>query len=144
MFGEDAAHWLITSALFDLSNSGLKQNYDRERLKNDSDYRQKVLDKMAASTRSRWHYRRLLLVLQLILGITLFAAGIFLGGWLSWKQSVWATVVIVCLLIVPLMGWLLVTIRNFKQENKTSKMEIPESNGKTGDSSGGSDSSSGS
>lgn len=89
---------------------------------------------MAAGTRSRWHYRRLLLVLQLIIGVTLFAAGLLLGGWLSWQQSIGAILLIICLLLIPLMGWLLVTVRNYNQKKETSQLEISDQDEQTTDS----------
>ncbi len=95
--------------------------YDADRLRDDPEYRQQVLDKMTADTRSRWQYRRLLWGMKMIVGATLFAGGVFTGGWLTWMQSLWVTGLVVFLLIVPMMVWLLVSVRKYRQQKKKSK-----------------------
>lgn len=90
--------------------------YDKQRLRDDDEYRQKVLDDMAVEAKSRWFYTKLKTSFYILLTIFVFAAGIFLGGRLTSRQADWVTLGFICIFIVPMMGWMLVSVHNHRKK----------------------------
>ncbi len=97
-------------------------NYDKQRLKEDADYRKKVLDNIAGQTRQKWFRARLKAMALALVGIVLFTIGFFTGGLLDYTVVWGVTLFIVCLLIIPMMGWMLVDVhKHRKRQEQTDK-----------------------
>ncbi len=94
--------------------------YDKQRLRDDAEYRQKVLDDMAVAAKSRWFYAKLKTSFYILIAVFVFTAGIFLGGRLTPRQADWVTLGFVCLFIVPMMGWMLVSVHNHQKKTGES------------------------
>ncbi|MGM0380947.1 MAG: hypothetical protein ACQEP7_03090 [bacterium] len=95
-------------------------DYDKERLKSDPDYRQQVLDNIAGKTRQRWFYARLKTMAMVLVGLSLFTAGFFVGGLLEYSKVWMGTLIIVCLFIVPMMAWILVDVHRYRRQQSDS------------------------
>ncbi len=100
------------------------RNYDKQRLKEDADYRKKVLDDIAGQTRRKWFRARIKAMAMALVGISLFTGGFFIGGLLEYTVVWGITLFIVCLLIVPLMGWMLIDVHRHRGQQKKSEQPL--------------------
>lgn len=122
MFDADDASSSITSALFDdQSFSEINRDVDKERLKEDEEYRQEVLMAMSARQSKKRFNRRIKYIIYFLVISCVLSAGILIGGYLEPFVARMATSFIVCLFVVPLMGYLLVTVHN--RNKQTSKVD---------------------
>jgi hypothetical protein len=101
-----------TSALFDDRDfSELNREVDKERLKNDEEYRQEILMAMSARQSKKRFNRRVRFIIYVLVVVSALSAGIFIGGYLEPFVARMVVTFIVCLFVVPLMAYLLVIIR---------------------------------
>ncbi|MFB6355430.1 MAG: hypothetical protein ABEJ65_02820 [bacterium] len=88
---------------------------DTERIKEDPEYRQEILDKMNQRVSRRRTRRHMRFYLFVLLAISLFIAGLFTGSFLEEQLARWVTLMVVSLVIVPLMGFMLILSSKSKQ-----------------------------
>ena len=110
--------WSIIFALFDDRDfSELNRDVDKERLKEDEQYRQEVLMAMSARQSKKRFNRRVKFIIYLLATACLLSLGILIGGYLEPFVARMTVTFIICLFVVPLMGYLLVAVRNRNKQS---------------------------
>lgn len=83
-------------------------DYDRERLASDPDYRDEVLDEIASDAPAAYGIDLALWALYVVVGLSLFTLGLFVGGYIGDRIAYYTALLLVCFVIVPLLGCLIV------------------------------------
>jgi len=90
----------------------LSHDIDKERLKEDPQYREEVLMGMSARQSKKRFNRRVKLIIFLLSGVSILSFGILAGGYLEPFVARMVVSTLICFFVVPLMAYLLVIVHN--------------------------------